>query len=63
MLPDGKIVRQAVLEGRDAAVEGLDAGALVMDMSSSNPVDTQTLARDLAGPRRGVARCAGVGAA
>ena len=53
MLPDGKIVRQAVLEGRDAAVEGLQAGALVLDMSSSNPVDTQQLARDLAG--RGVA--------
>ena len=40
---------QALLEGRDAAVEGLGAGALVMDMSSSNPVDTQKLARDLAG--------------
>ncbi len=53
MLPDGKIVRQAVLEGRDAAVEGLGAGALVLDMSSSNPVDTQKLARDLAG--RGLA--------
>lgn len=53
MLPDGKIVRQAVLEGRDAAVDGLAAGAIVMDMSSSNPVDTQKLARDLAG--RGVA--------
>ena len=48
MLPDGKIVRQALIEGRDAAVEGLQAGALVMDMSSSNPVDTQKLARDLA---------------
>jgi 3-hydroxyisobutyrate dehydrogenase len=53
MLPDGKIVRQALIEGRDAAIEGLAAGALVMDMSSSNPVDTQKLARDLAG--RGVA--------
>ena len=53
MLPDGKAVRQAVLEGRDAAVEGLEPGALVMDMSSSNPVDTQALARDLAG--RGLA--------
>jgi 3-hydroxyisobutyrate dehydrogenase len=53
MLPDGKIVRQAVLEGRDAAVEGLQTGALVLDMSSSNPVDTQKLARELAG--RGVA--------
>ncbi|MBS0540852.1 MAG: NAD(P)-dependent oxidoreductase [Proteobacteria bacterium] len=48
MLPDGKIVRQAVLEGRDPAIEGLAAGALVLDMSSSNPVDTQKLARDLA---------------
>src|SRR5471032_597906 len=48
MLPDGKIVQQAVLEGRDAAVEGLEPGALVLDMSSSNPVDTQKLARDLA---------------
>lgn len=53
MLPDGRIVRQAVLEGRDPAVEGLAAGAIVMDMSSSNPVDTQRLARDLAA--RGVA--------
>lgn len=48
MLPDGKIVRQALIEGRDAAREGLGAGALVLDMSSSNPVDTQRLARDLA---------------
>jgi 3-hydroxyisobutyrate dehydrogenase len=53
MLPDGRIVRQAVLEGRDPAVEGLSAGAIVMDMSSSNPVDTQKLAKDLAA--RGVA--------
>ncbi|MFI4999987.1 MAG: NAD(P)-dependent oxidoreductase [Reyranellales bacterium] len=48
MLPDGKIVRQALIEGRDAAREGLAAGALVLDMSSSNPVETQRLARDLA---------------
>ena len=48
MLPDGKIVRQALIEGRDAAREGLAAGALAIDMSSSNPVDTQKLARDLA---------------
>src|SRR5437899_8602198 len=39
MLPDGKVVRQALIEGRDAAHEGLAAGALVLDMSSSNPVD------------------------
>jgi 3-hydroxyisobutyrate dehydrogenase len=48
MLPDGKIVRHAVLEGCDPAVEGLAAGAVVLDMSSSNPVDTQKLVRDLA---------------
>jgi 3-hydroxyisobutyrate dehydrogenase len=48
MLPDGKIVRQALIEGRDAACESLAAGALVLDMSSSNPVDTQKLAHDLA---------------
>ena len=61
MLPDGKIVRQALIEGRDAAREGLAAGALVIDMSSSNPVDTQKLARDLAARGRGAARRAGVG--
>ena len=48
MLPDGKAVRQAVLDGRDPAREGLASGAMVLDMSSSNPVDTQKLARDLA---------------
>jgi 3-hydroxyisobutyrate dehydrogenase len=48
MLPDGKVVRQAVIDGPDAARHGLAAGALVLDMSSSNPVDTQALARELA---------------
>src|SRR3981189_349390 len=48
MLPDGKIVRQALIEGQDAARKSLLAGVLVLDMSSSNPVDTQKLARDLA---------------
>src|SRR5215475_13649816 len=48
MLPDGKVVRQALIEGRDPAREGMAAGMLAIDMSSSNPVDTQKLARDLA---------------
>src|SRR4029079_11484207 len=48
MLPDGKAVRQALIEGQDAACDGLAAASLVLDMSSSNPVDTQKLARDLA---------------
>src|SRR5258708_16795184 len=54
MLPDGKVVRQALIEGRDAAHEGLAAGALAIDMSPSNPVGTQQLPPDLAPPRRAV---------
>src|SRR5260370_9737825 len=46
MLPDGKVVRQALIEGRDAARDGLAAGALVLDMSSSNPFATQNPAHD-----------------
>ena len=54
MLPDGKIVRQAVLEGQRPRDRRPGSRArVVMDMSSSNPVDTQKLARDLAA--RGVA--------
>src|SRR5260370_23054791 len=52
MLPDGKVVRQALIEGRDAARDGLAAGALVLDMGSFNPADTQKLARDLAAAGR-----------
>src|SRR4030088_231881 len=37
MLPDGKIVRQALIEGRDAAREGLAAGALAGDRRSAHP--------------------------
>src|SRR3981189_1670853 len=48
MLPARKVVRRALSDGLDAAREGLAAGALVLDMSSSNPVDTQKRARDLA---------------
>lgn len=48
MLPDGKAVRQALIDAPDAARHGMAAGTLAIDMSSSNPVDTQKLARDLA---------------
>ena len=44
MLPNGKIVREALLRVADA----LPAGALVIDMSSSAPTDTQALGRELA---------------
>ena len=43
MLPDGKSVRQAV----SAALPGLARGAIVIDMSSSDPADTQRLKRIL----------------
>ena len=43
MLPDGEAVREAVLE----ALPSLPAGALVIDMSSSDPVGTRALAAAL----------------
>ena len=53
MLPDGKVVRRCLFEpagaGEPALVERMAAGALVVDLSSSSPLDTLALARDLAG--------------
>jgi 3-hydroxyisobutyrate dehydrogenase len=46
MLPDGRAVAQALLEGGVAAALG--AGAVVVDMSSSNPIDTRALGPKLA---------------
>jgi 3-hydroxyisobutyrate dehydrogenase len=46
MLPDGAAVRQAVLGGGMAAALG--RGAVVLDMSSSAPVETRRLGADLA---------------
>jgi 3-hydroxyisobutyrate dehydrogenase len=46
MLPHGKAVRQAVLAGGVAAA--LRPGGLVIDMSSSSPVDTEGLGEELA---------------
>ena len=51
MLPDGKAVRRALIDGGAAAA--LPQGALVIDMSSSAPVETQGLGKDLA--KRGLA--------
>jgi 3-hydroxyisobutyrate dehydrogenase len=45
MLPDGKAVRQAVLDG--GAAQALSPGAVVIDMSSSSPVDTERLGAEL----------------
>ena len=48
MLPDGKVVREALLGGERPAVAALAAGGVVVDCSSCSPVDTQSLAPDLA---------------
>jgi 3-hydroxyisobutyrate dehydrogenase len=47
MLPDGKAVRQAILG--DGVARALGSGAMVVDMSSSSPLDTERLGADLAG--------------
>ncbi len=47
MLPNGKIVREALLGAQGIAAK-LAAGTLVIDMSSSAPTDTVALAADLA---------------
>ena len=47
MLPNGAIVRDALV-GKNGAAEALKPGALVIDMSSSAPMDTRRLAEELA---------------
>ncbi len=54
MLPDGATVRRVVLgEGGDSLAAGLARGAIVIDMSSSSPVGTRELGKELEG--RGIA--------
>ena len=50
MLPDSKIVRAAVMGGGDkkGLVDGLAKGAVIIDMSSAFPLETQRLGRELA---------------
>lgn len=50
MLPDSKIVRLATLgsDGRGGFVAGARSGGIVIDMSSSYPIDTQKLGAELA---------------
>ena len=48
MLPDGKIVREAVL-GPDGLAGAMAPGAVLADMSTSYPLETTALAGDLAG--------------
>lgn len=47
MLPDGKIVHEALL-GEGGAADALAPGALVIDMSSSAPMQTRQLSGELA---------------
>lgn len=49
MLPDSPITNQVVLgqDGQPGLIQALRAGAVVIDMGSSNPGDTQQLARQL----------------
>lgn len=48
MLPDGAIVREALLGAGGGIAAVLKSGSLVIDMSSSNPTDTHALAGRLA---------------
>jgi 3-hydroxyisobutyrate dehydrogenase len=49
MLPTGKEVREALFTMQDGALAAnLKAGAIVIDMSSADPVGTRTLGKDLA---------------
>jgi 3-hydroxyisobutyrate dehydrogenase len=48
MLPDGAAVREAVLGWEGGIAAALPRGAVVLDMSSSDPVGTAALGRDLA---------------
>ena len=47
MLPDGKTVREAILGWEGGIAAALKPGAVVLDMSSSDPVGTKALAADL----------------
>src|SRR5690606_1245921 len=53
MLPDGRIVRDVMLDWHGGLAAALPVGALVIDMSSSAPTDTVELAAALA--PRGIA--------
>ena len=48
MLPDGAAVREAVLGWEGGIAAALPPGAVILDMSSSDPIGTKALAGDLA---------------
>jgi len=47
MLPTSVVVRQVLLGPGDCVADGMAKGTLLIDMSSSNPVDTRSLGGDL----------------
>jgi 3-hydroxyisobutyrate dehydrogenase len=47
MLPNGAIVRDAILNWEGGIGQALGAGAIILEMSSSDPSDTLLLAREL----------------
>jgi 3-hydroxyisobutyrate dehydrogenase len=53
MLPDGRSVAEAILEWEGGVAAALAPGAVVVDMSSSSPLDTRALGPRLA--ERGIA--------
>src|SRR5262245_66181301 len=53
MLPDGAAVRRAALGPGDCLLDGLAAGAILVDMGSSSPTGTRALGATLA--ERGIA--------
>ena len=53
MLPTGAIVRQVLLGPGDCVAAGMAAGSLLIDMSTSNPMETRSLGEELAA--RGIA--------
>ena len=48
MLPTGAVVRQVALGPGDCIADGMAEGSLLVDMSTSNPVDTRSLGDALA---------------
>ncbi|HEX4660570.1 MAG TPA: NAD(P)-dependent oxidoreductase [Streptosporangiaceae bacterium] len=48
MLPDGAAVREAILDWKGGIAAALEPDAVVLDMSSSDPVGTKALAGELA---------------
>jgi 3-hydroxyisobutyrate dehydrogenase len=47
MLPDGDAVRAAIVDGHEPAIRTMKPGTIVIDMSSSSPIQTKALGHSL----------------